>query len=91
MLRQSDTVARFGGDEFVILAQDFESLDHIEIICNKIQSLFEQPFGHKNHSFTLGTSIGVSIYPIQAEDIDSLIKLADDAMYQNKKSKHEKV
>lgn len=89
-LRQSDTVARFGGDEFVILAQGFESLDHIDILCNKIHSIFDQPFNHKNNSFTLGTSIGVSIYPNQAEDIDTLLKLADDAMYQNKKSKPKK-
>jgi len=80
-VRQADTVARYGGDEFTILLQDLESFNDIEIVTNKITEYMNKPIKVKENEFTVKSSIGISLFPNAAKDIATLIKHADLAMY----------
>jgi diguanylate cyclase (GGDEF)-like protein/PAS domain S-box-containing protein len=81
IVRQSDTVARLGGDEFVILLSDVEQMDYSDGIAETVLKSFRQKFVFGNHKLTSSASIGIAIYPDDCEDIDSLLKNADMAMY----------
>ncbi|MFQ5353414.1 MAG: EAL domain-containing protein [Thermodesulfobacteriota bacterium] len=82
--RAADTVARFGGDEFTIVAQDIKSVNDIKKLIENIFSVFKLPFGLHGNDLFVTTSIGVSIYPNDGEDAATLIKNADIAMYKAK-------
>ena len=83
-LRTSDTVARVGGDEFIIIIEGEESLNHIENIAKQILALFDQPFSLNVGEFYISASIGISIFPDDSCNIRELISFADIAMYQVK-------
>ncbi|MEA3522858.1 MAG: EAL domain-containing protein, partial [Campylobacterota bacterium] len=83
-IRNSDTLARIGGDEFNILIEDVEDIRDIEIILEKILADFKFPFVCSGHEITTTASIGVSLYPDDGKDMLTLIKNADLAMYQSK-------
>ena len=80
-LKPSDFLARWSGDEFVILRHDSRSIDTIVDLATDIISLFDDPVLHDGHYFSLGISIGISLYPNDGRDAESLIKNADAAMY----------
>ncbi len=83
-VRASDTVARQGGDEFLILAPELTNQTDIEPIAEKILTALSEPFlGHGMHLPT-GASIGLAFYPDDGEDTQSLLSKADTAMYQAK-------
>ncbi len=83
-VRETDTVARFGGDEFVVVfASQAHEKNLIEIV-KRFSEIFSKPFNIDNHNMTLTVSIGVSIYPRDGEDIETLLKNADIAQYQAK-------
>jgi len=82
--RKSDTVARFGGDEFVLLLDDITNPQDIGGIALKIMDSVSKPVAIRSHEFSISTSIGIGIYPDDAEDIDDVIKCADIALYQAK-------
>ncbi len=83
-LRKTDTVARFGGDEFVIMLNHLSDMANIEKIMRSVMNLFMQPFiVHGQEMFVTG-SAGVAMYPIDGTDTESLIKSADIAMYHAK-------
>lgn len=81
---QGDTIARLGGDEFAILLDDTLSLDDIAAVARKLLATFAQPFHIGDHEFYINTSIGISVYPEDGNDADSLLKNADVAMYRAK-------
>ena len=83
-LRECDTVARIGGDEFIILIEDVEDMNYINKVSEKILKCFNEPFGLNNQGCFVTTSIGVAIYPTDGECADVLIKNADIAMYKAK-------
>ena len=83
-LRKRDTVARIGGDEFIILIEDVEDMDYINKVSEKILKCFNEPFRLNNQGCFVTTSIGVAIYPTDGECADVLIKNADIAMYKAK-------
>jgi diguanylate cyclase (GGDEF)-like protein/PAS domain S-box-containing protein len=84
-VRQSDTVSRQGGDEFVILLHENIHAEYAAIAAEKIiQSLIEPHYIDK-HELHITTSIGISLYPADGNDADTLIKHADTAMYHAKK------
>ena len=86
LFRKSDIIVRLGGDEFVILAQDIK-YDNIKTLANKIIKEITKPITLKNEiKVKVGTSIGISIYPDNADNITDLIKKADEAMYFSKRS-----
>jgi diguanylate cyclase (GGDEF)-like protein/PAS domain S-box-containing protein len=84
-LREVDTVARFAGDEFIVLLEDFESVDHASAVAEKVRQTLNQPFDLNGHSRTILPSIGIALYPQHAQDEQQLLQHADNAMYQAKK------
>lgn len=83
-LREGDTVARWGGDEFVLLLNNITETDQLEDIMNRVLQTIADSFRVGN-GLKLSASIGVSIYPGNAGDPFSLFKHADEAMYRAKK------
>ena len=83
-LREIDTIARFGGDEFVILIEAVTDLEDIEKIVQKIVLSMQEPFELQNHQLHLTISAGISMYPNDGEDAETLIRNADTAMYRAK-------
>ena len=83
-LRQGDTVARFGGDEFVILAAELNSDEAVSAIAEKIVKALHPAFHLGKHHFHVTASIGVASYPQHARDAETLMSHADIAMYRAK-------
>lgn len=84
LLRDSDIVARIGGDEFVVLLHELLLPDQAEQVANKVLALFDTPYLIGEHSYDLGASIGIALYPDDGEDVETLLNHADSAMYQVK-------
>jgi len=83
-IRDEDTVSRQGGDEFVLLLGDIESLSHCEQMLKRIINFVEKPYLIANQSLVIGASIGVTLYPTDNSDSDTLLRHADQAMYEAK-------
>lgn len=77
-------IARFGGDEFVIIIPDIKDNTDIHSITTQIIEFINEDFFVIEHQFRLGTSIGISIYPDHGRDIEDLLSKADQAMYSAK-------
>ncbi|MFA7383655.1 MAG: diguanylate cyclase [Desulfurivibrionaceae bacterium] len=86
LLRDSDTVARMGGDEFVVILQDISGKAAVEEVTKKIIDSLAEPIFFSDTHFTVTASVGISIYPDDDKQIDALLQKADKAMYQAKKS-----
>ena len=83
-IREADTVARIGGDEFVILLTEIASNDEPGIMAKRIIDILIKPIQVKGHMCHIGASIGISLYPEHSSDLDELLVLADKAMYEVK-------
>jgi diguanylate cyclase (GGDEF)-like protein len=83
-LRDSDTVARLGGDEFVVLLPEFEEEKYLAVVAHKVLSAAAKPFTLLGQEFRITASIGISIYPKDGHDEQTLTKNADIAMYHAK-------
>jgi len=83
-LRDSDTVARSGGDEFMILIEAPSGPLHVPSVAQKILTAIAQPFYIDNKEFSIGASLGISTYPTDGSQVDTLIRNADIAMYRAK-------
>jgi diguanylate cyclase (GGDEF)-like protein/PAS domain S-box-containing protein len=77
-------VARFGGDEFILLIPNLSCEEEISIICEKLMQAIVEPFYIYQQKFKISASMGVSLYPKDGEDLNTLIKNADLAMYGSK-------
>ncbi|HZW12005.1 MAG TPA: EAL domain-containing protein [Noviherbaspirillum sp.] len=86
ILRESDTVARLGGDEFVVLVENVDEPHRGGIIAEKILAAFGPPFLRDKNPLSISTSIGISSFPTDGTDADTLLKKADIAMYRAKES-----
>jgi diguanylate cyclase (GGDEF)-like protein/PAS domain S-box-containing protein len=84
LLRQSDTLARMGGDEFLFLVPDIARFENATEVAGKILASFREPFVVENHQLHTTASIGVTVYPSDGADADTLMKNADIAMYSAK-------
>ncbi len=84
ILRESDTVARFGGDEFVLIFSGAEQIEVLTQVGQKVIESFHKPFFINTHRLVVRTSVGVAVYPNDGEDEFTLLKNADIAMYQAK-------
>lgn len=80
-VRGSDTVARFGGDEFVILAGELDSAQDAGMVAEKVADMIQVPLAIEGGPVRVSCSIGISVFPDDAEDAEALIALADKAMY----------
>ena len=86
ILRGSDRVGRLGGDEFVVLIQDLIQLNHLSSIASNIIDKIRQPLEINQREVFLGASIGIAVYPQDADNSTDLIKNADAALYKAKNS-----
>lgn len=86
VVRKSDTVARWGGDEFVVLLPVIEDFNGAATVAEKILKIFETPFEINGKKVMSGTSVGIAMYPENGRDHKSLLKNADAAMYAAKNS-----
>lgn len=84
--RESDTVGRIGGDEFVVLLTDIEAAPEAIRVAEKIRQALEQAFEIGPHLIRVASSIGIALYPQDGADQASLLKSADAAMYQAKEN-----
>jgi len=80
-LRQNDTIARLGGDEFIILLPAIDQAEDAVEVAKIVLESFEQPFVCNEHLISCTISIGIAIYPDDAQDTEVLLKNADAAMY----------
>ena len=83
-VRHSDTVARFGGDEFLLITPNIPSKEAAISIGNKILTVFDMPFTIEQQEFIVSTSMGLSLYPLDGDTPEVLIKNADTALYRIK-------
>ncbi|MDP2850227.1 MAG: EAL domain-containing protein [Sulfuricurvum sp.] len=84
ILREEDTIARFGGDEFIILLPNI-GVDGATQVAQKLLNTFQEPFPINEHELCISSSIGIALYPNDGNDFETLYKNADTAMYRAKK------
>lgn len=85
-VRASDTVARLGGDEFTVILTDFHEKAHVEEIASKLLGTLTSGFTLREEQANISASIGITLYPTDADHAEALIRNADQAMYNAKKS-----
>jgi len=83
-VRRMDTVARLGGDEFTVILTDIHSTRDVVSVAEKILDALSRPLDLDGDKYYVGGSIGISIYPDDGSDVDTLIRNADAAMYRTK-------
>ncbi len=83
-VREGDTIARFGGDEFTLLIPNIDSVDDAAKIAHKIIETLKIPFYISDRELFVSTSVGVSLYPNDGADPETLVRNADTAMYRAK-------
>ena len=83
-IRETDTVARLGGDEFVIILTDLPETDDVDVIAEKVLSTLSRPFEVEGHDMFVTASIGISLYPRDGDNGETLLRFADIAMYRVK-------
>jgi diguanylate cyclase (GGDEF)-like protein/PAS domain S-box-containing protein len=86
ILRKTDTVARMGGDEFVVLLWDLDHKSTTVKVAQKILEGFRQPFSVDGHTLNNTVSVGVAIYPENGSNIEELLKSSDKSLYRVKES-----
>jgi diguanylate cyclase (GGDEF)-like protein len=87
--RGSDIVARLGGDEFAVLLDGEPNPDEAESLTERLAEAFSAPFVVDGHQLTVGGSIGRAVYPHDAADAESLLRIADSAMFEAKRVRQE--
>jgi diguanylate cyclase (GGDEF)-like protein/PAS domain S-box-containing protein len=85
-VRKADTVSRIGGDEFALLVTEVAGTENVANVAQKMLGNARKPFRLNNHEVRITVSIGISNYPDDDEDVETLIKYADTAMYQAKRN-----
>ncbi len=85
-VRTSDTVCRQGGDEFVLLLSEVEGLGDATMMADKLIAVMVRPYGLGDEQLRLSVSIGISLFPDDGPDFESLVHNADSAMYDAKRA-----
>ena len=86
VVRDADTVARMGGDEFVVLLPEIGETDDAVTVADKIHATINDPISDGCHEHSVGSSIGISIFPDHGDSAMALLHRADHAMYHGKTS-----
>jgi diguanylate cyclase (GGDEF)-like protein len=86
IVRKTDTIARIGGDEFIIILMQMRKIEEIEDLSQKILESIRQPVKLMGHELNLTGSIGITLYPHDGEEPNELLRNADTAMYHAKES-----
>jgi diguanylate cyclase (GGDEF)-like protein/PAS domain S-box-containing protein len=84
--RESDTLARWGGDEFILLLESIHSAEETALVAQRTLEVFAEPFRLDGHEISVTSSIGISLYPRDGHDVQALLRNADTAMYCAKES-----
>jgi len=84
IIRASDTLARIGGDEFILVMLETDHMEDATVIAQKILDSFMEPLLIDGHQLHLSTSIGIAVYPVDGQDLETLTKKSDAAMYYSK-------
>ena len=84
VMRQEDTLARIGGDEFALLIPRIESPEAVFSVAEKIIGTINNPFSLDEGTVQIGVSIGIALYPQHGEEADALLANADAALYRAK-------
>ena len=79
--RETDTVARVGGDEFTVVLSDVPDIAHVEVVAKRILQSLSEPIPLQSHNPVVTPSIGIALYPQDGVDPDTLVRNADTAMY----------
>lgn len=82
--RKEDTIARIGGDEFILLFEDIDNTDHIIGAIEKIMTIISSNFEIEGHNIQVSASVGISLFPMDGDNSDLLVRNADAAMYRAK-------
>jgi diguanylate cyclase (GGDEF)-like protein/PAS domain S-box-containing protein len=82
--RESDTLARMGGDEFAFILEDIRHVSYVGVLARTILDIMPQAITVKNNELYVTSSIGISLFPSDGEDVETLVKCADVAMYRAK-------
>jgi diguanylate cyclase (GGDEF)-like protein len=85
-VRESDTVARLSGDEFAVILDDLAKLDDASIVAEKILEAVSASMEIEDQPYRITASVGISIYPVDGESAEDLIRNSDTAMYRVKNS-----
>ncbi len=85
-VRQEDTVARMGGDEFVIGLWETSDADGVANLASKVMQAISRPYRIQGRDVSMTASVGVGIYPLHGEEVETLMKAADLAMFEAKRS-----
>jgi diguanylate cyclase (GGDEF)-like protein len=83
-VRQVDTIARFGGDEFAVIQVGPERVEDVAVLAQRISDVLSTPYEIDGHQVIVGVSIGIAMVPIDGSDPDTLLKNADIALYRAK-------
>ena len=87
-VRESDTVARMGGDEFTLIFENVSGADDAAGLAKKVLAAFDQPFQFGGHEMKVTASVGISLYPRDGQNAETLLTRADIAMYRAKRSRN---
>jgi diguanylate cyclase (GGDEF)-like protein/PAS domain S-box-containing protein len=82
--REGDTLARMGGDEFALIAIDLKHPEEMVHLAEKLLNILQSPFNLQGHELYVSTSIGITLFPADTEEVDVLVKNADIALYHAK-------
>lgn len=86
LVREIDTVSRFGGDEFAILVSEVESIEDVINLANKILVKLSEPFALNQHQVQVTVSLGIAMYPDHGVEMKEIMRSADDALYEAKRN-----
>ncbi len=85
-VREGDTIARLGGDEFTIILEEIRSAQHVAKVAEKILAATASSYNLEGTVVSISPSIGISLFPADGRDVDTLLKNADAAMYHAKRN-----
>jgi diguanylate cyclase (GGDEF)-like protein/PAS domain S-box-containing protein len=88
-VRSEDVVARLGGDEFIVALFDITRREHAAVVAQKLLTALEPPIRIEGHEFQIGAAIGISVYPRDGFETETLLRMADIAMYRAKQTGHD--
>ena len=86
MVRQSDTVARVGGDEFALVISPVVDRAAAAGVVRKLRAALREPFTHAGATYSVGASVGLALFPDDSESTGTLREIADKAMYEEKRA-----
>lgn len=84
-LRRTDTVARWGGDEFAVLVEQVGSHEHLALVREKLRALVQKPVSAGERTLQVGASLGAVLFPAEGRDLAALVRLADSRLYEDKR------